>query len=232
MFDAANFALLLTGLVPVVVSAVKVEKYYTGYYIGLWNFFGTVLVILGCILDESVDPIVMGWGIFIIVVLTIIALCSKYFQNPHLIRLFGRSTVQCSIVIFFITLNFSNHLYLAIEMSLFTFLLLYITATLASKRAILKSKVDKEEITVKAAQFRIDEFRKYAACLMIPYFLIIILGLFNMRYQGFNSTDFLIGFTIFIILSIFSSYFALGANSYINTIQARVDRTSRRYSYY
>ncbi|MCF2140410.1 MAG: hypothetical protein K9W44_10200 [Candidatus Lokiarchaeota archaeon] len=60
MTDYANIALVIAGLVPITISATKVEKYYT-------EFYGYTLIILGFILDEQIYIELMIIAIFFII---------------------------------------------------------------------------------------------------------------------------------------------------------------------
>ncbi|MHA1673807.1 MAG: hypothetical protein ACTSYI_09260 [Promethearchaeota archaeon] len=124
MTDYANMALIFAGLFPLIYSAVKVEKYYTEYYKGLENIFGSTLVILGFILDTDVSWTMQLIGWITILVFWVIFAYSRIKDNPDLIRSLGWSSVQFSIDLFFIVFYFLEKIEFALTFSLFSLILL------------------------------------------------------------------------------------------------------------
>lgn len=87
-----DILIVAMGFIPMLVSAIRVEKYYTQFWDGFWNIYGLILVCIGLIMGEG-DP-------FSVVILTAVVVCLALFtyyvfaeQRPDLMRSFGSSRV-------------------------------------------------------------------------------------------------------------------------------------------
>ncbi len=107
-----NYIIMFLGFIPVIYSGVKVERHYTNYYTAKWNFYGSVVFIVGMIFEYIAEVVIVICGILTISILTLIVFLSTYFNNAQIIRLFGKSVVQVGIQVFFFVfslfLNFGD----------------------------------------------------------------------------------------------------------------------------
>lgn len=219
MADIANYGLIIAGLIPVIVSAIKVEKYYTNYYTGLWNIYGSILIILGFILDENVDQGFLGFGIFSIVLLSLVGFLSSRFNHPEFIRWVGQSTVQCSLDVFFIALFFSHKLYLAICLMIFSLLILYVSARVSTRKSLFISFCRKYRVDYSTSSKFVQKIKDESSYLFWPFFYFLIFILFAWAAHGYISIDFTVGFIIFVVLTTFSLYSLYDAWSLIQRLK-------------
>lgn len=132
MENIAELILYFAGLIPVAVSSFNVEKHYVDYYVSLWNFYGTILVILSYIIRESVSvgTILIGTT-FIIGLLCLFGINEKNYnrtnKNLKFMRKIGASNIQLSIMNGFTILFFTENLLPAILIPFTCFFILVAT---------------------------------------------------------------------------------------------------------
>lgn len=232
MITIANYGLVILGLIPIIVSSIKVEKYYTNYYTGLWNIYGSILVILGFILDENVNYIILILGLFFIIILLGIGLYSKSVNNPGLIRFFGKGTIQISIVVFFLVLFITNLILISILIAVLAFWLFFSTSKLEkigknfgpSKYHINKygsSQYNRRSST----RGKSNNFYFYLFSIILVDLLVIILIIF------FNTNDLLLvekisAILTVILLNVIPVYFI---NKYVRFVPFLNKKKKKKY---
>ena len=188
MLEPANLCLIILGLIPIIISALLVEKYYTSYWIAFWNLYGSTLTILGFITSEGAAStlIIAGW--IAIVIIIVLILISYEKEVPKIIRLAGKSVITTSVTVFFATLYFTNVIWLSVSFGIFFLFFLIISFMI-----------------VKEKRFRYPEFLKFQICLIILFILNLAINIPLIIYfaidQGYALLVFslIIGFSSFYI---------------------------------
>ena len=126
------------GLIPIVISAVKVEKYYTSFYIGLWNLYGTIMVILGYIIDFDVSIGLIVFGVISIIVIIVVILISYLNNFPKLIRYAGKSIFSVTLAVFYSALFFCQEYVITTSFAIFTLVLFFLITKVFQMRDLEK----------------------------------------------------------------------------------------------
>ena len=208
MTEVANIILLFAGLIPVIVSAIKVEKYYTSFHTGLWNMYGTILTILGFITSENTDYSLIVFGIIIIIFIGFLILLTFIADYADIIRFIGKSSITASSTIFFILLYCTQNWCLSLSFGISTIIAVYLGF---NYYFVKKSNIYKGDSHYKYSFQYAKDKRKAEKNLKSMFILSSIYGIFhillNLGLIALFPNTFLYPILIFILFIFFTVYF-------------------------
>lgn len=100
-----SLAINLIMLVPTAVFAIVVEKHYTAFWTGFWNFFAlfvtgvTILISPYYILPPTVALMGWNWLPWLLILSGVVMMLLSYFVLPFLARIIGSSHITTSILL-------------------------------------------------------------------------------------------------------------------------------------
>jgi len=212
----ANLSLVLMGLLPVIISMVKVEKYFTSFYTGLWNLYGTILVIIGYITDFDVPTHIFIFGVLSILFIIFIIIFSYDKNRPDLIRYIGKSCFTVTYTIFFTILFFCQEIIFSISISVFTAILMILISKLIEMRNyemyISKKYLREGYLPPKNSLYKITKSQENYYYLRIilfayPFFNLILNGSILYKYLYYNKS--LLISIFFLLILTFSPFYLI-----------------------
>ncbi len=97
-FDPFSTSLLM--LVPTLIFAIFVERHYTAFWTGFWNFFALFVTGIS-LLFSPFPPSVSGFNILpiVLILLGFVLMALSFFVAPLVARLVGSSHITASILL-------------------------------------------------------------------------------------------------------------------------------------